>query len=197
MKNYKDTIKYILSLVALLTLFICIGNMVMAEEKVVAEVDEIEIIKAEDIGIKEIEKVQEEIIIPETTVDKTTTKDETMDISVQKKPETKTENKQIREVIKEDPVAEEPEVESPEIPEGMVEGYEEGVYFEPNCFDCEIEEACYKCEECTFVEELFCDEEINPEGENWVLSKTCTVCGHGGCEPMTDDAANEYLSRLP
>lgn len=182
MKNIKNTIKYVLSLTALLVLFVCLGNMVMAEEKVITEVEEIEIIDAENIGIKEIEKIQEEVKTPETPVNKVATKDKVVDVPVQTESEK----------VKQDEIKYEEEVESPEPPEGMVEGYEEGVYFEPNCFDCEIEEACYKCEECTFVEELFCDEEINPEGENWVLSKTCTICGHGSCEPVDDNFVSEF-----
>ena len=85
--------------------------------------------------------------------------------------------------------------ECPECPEGMCEGYEEGVYFEPNHFgDCELHEYCYICPECTIEEELFIDEDINPNN-GWVLSKTCIVCGHGGCEPVTDKFVDTYYAK--
>lgn len=182
MKNIKDTIKYVLSLITLLALFICVGNMVMAEEKVVAEVDEIEIIEAEDIGIKEIEKIQEEVKIPETPVNEATAKDKAVDVPVQTESEK----------VKQDEIKHEEEVESPEPPEGMVAGYEEDTYFEPNCFECELAEECYVCEECNMIEELCIDEEINPNGEHWVLFSYCDVCGNGGCEPVDDNFVSEF-----
>ena len=78
------------------------------------------------------------------------------------------------------------ETESPEVPEGLSEGYEEGVYFEPNCFDCELHEYCYKCEQHEIETEYFYDEEINPNS-GWVYSETCVICGHGECRPATED----------
>lgn len=197
MKKFKKEIKYIVSLVTLLALFICVGNMVMAEEKetiVDEKTEKIEIVKAEDIGIKEVEKVQEESPALPLPVNEVRTEDEVMDVPVQNKPES-------------EPVDTEPEYESPEadpvevdefeVPEGMYEGYEEGVYFEPNCTSCDIHEACFVCEEHNYVEDFYCDEEINPNEGNWVLDRTCVICGHGNCEPVTEEFVDECLSKLP
>lgn len=182
----KDNIKYIISLITLLALVICLGNIAMADEVITDE--KIEIIEAEDIGIKTIEKVQEDEII-EVPVDETDVEDEVLDVPVQNKPE-ETEEEQEYESPEAVPVTE--EIEETEAPVGMVEGYEEGVYFEPNTFDCEAHEECYKCKECTIEESLFIDEEINPDGEHWVLCKICIVCGDTTNEPVDDNFINEY-----
>lgn len=194
----KNNIKYFLSLVTLLVVFICVGNMVMAEENEVIvneEMEEIEIIEAEDIGMGTIP--QEVEVITEDPVDEVVAEDEVVDVPVQvsKKQEVTYESPEAD--LVEEKAEEADEVDESEIPEGMVTGYKEDVFFEPNCFDCETCDSCYKCEVCEFVEELYCDEEINPEGENWVLGKMCVVCGHGSNEPMTEEAVDEYLSRLP
>lgn len=185
----KNNIKYIISLIVLTAAFICLGNMVMAENhKVVANetVEEKEVIKAENIGVKTIEKE----IVEEPVVAEAIAEDKTVDENpVNEDPVYKEETEPVKE---EDLVDDEPVYESPEVPEGKVEGYIEGEYFDPNTTECEISEECYKCEECDFREELFIDEDMNPEGEHWVLGKTCVVCGHGTNEPVTEEFACEY-----
>lgn len=129
------------------------------------------VIDAEDIGIKTIEADQEEI--PEAEVEEEAEYEE---------PEVSHESQEEEPEPEEtEPVQE--EVESPEPPEGMVEGYEAGVYFEPNCFDCEICEACYKCETCTFENTISYEEDI----DTYFLEKTCIVCGHGTSEALTEE----------
>ena len=187
----KNSIKYLVSFITLLAVVICIGNMVMAEDNEIITnkmlEEEIEIIKAEEIGIKEIEKQT----IKESATAETVVENKTIDENLSYKEEVpvvaEENSNEVPAYDEKNEIAEETEANE------KYEGYEEGVYFEPNCFgDCPLHDSCYICSECTFVEELFCDEEINPEGENWVLSKTCIVCGHGGCEPVTDEFANNY-----
>lgn len=176
------TIVIVLSIVGTMT--IGFGLLSQAEEMEIKS--EPVTINAENIGIKEIEykeEVTEEDIYDETEpeseiMDEDVMVDEEIEEDVDCEEETETENP-----------------ECPECPEGMCEGYEEGVYFEPNHFgDCELHEYCYICPECTIEEELFIDEDINPNN-GWVLSKTCIVCGHGGCEPVTDKFVDTYYAK--
>ena len=172
----RNNIKYFVSLIALLAVFICVGELVMAENYEVIKnemSEEMEVIKAEDIGVKAVEKEME----TETVIAEAVAEDKVVDEAPVYKEE-------VSEPIED---VEEPEYKSPEVPEGLVEG----VYFEPNS-ECEISEECYKCEECDFREELFIDEDINPEGEHWVLGKTCVVCGHGINEPVSEEFVCEH-----
>lgn len=183
MKNIKKNIKYFVLLFSLLTLFICVGNMVMAEENEVSN-EEVKIIAAEEIGIETVGQ-QEVEIIEEHTDDENISEGEDMDVPIQ--------NEEDEEVKESEDIYESPEanpIEKPEtneVTDNMVEGYEEGSYFEPNYFECEIEEECYKCDECIIEEDVFCDEEINPRDGHYVLDRQCIVCGHGSCVPVDDN----------
>lgn len=193
----KNNIKYFLSLIALLALVVCVGEMVMAENSEV--IVEPLTVNAEDIGI---ETIKNDAVIEEVIEDEIV--DDSEDIAEEEVVEEEIDDEYIEddfiesedEIVTDDSALEnEPETESPEVPEGMCEGYEEGIYFEPNHFgDCELHEYCYICPECTIEEELFIDEDINPNN-GWVLSKTCIVCGHGGCEPVTDKFVDAYCAK--
>lgn len=138
--------------------------------------EEMEVINAEDIGLKtiEMEDKEDEVIIIE--------KEEKVEDEVQKnKDEFILENEEEK-----DDDNNEVEVESPEVPEGLYEGYEEGIYFEPNCFNCELHEFCYQCDKHEIEVEYFYDEEINPNG-GWVKTETCIICGHGIYNPVSEE----------
>lgn len=130
--------------------------------------EKLDVIKAEDIGIvikeKKIYTVEEEkeVISEEERENYINTEEDKEDIYFEEEEE---------EII---------------CPEGMYEGYEEGVYFEPNYFDCELHEYCYMCENHEIESEYFWDEDINPRN-GWVYSETCIICGHGTCKPVTKD----------
>lgn len=160
----KKNIKYALSLIALLVLFIGVGNISMAEKS--NEIIEPVVIEAKDIGIKEI---NEEAINDDSEVE---TKD--TDAPIQNVQDMETEKPK-----------DESEIESSPTPKGMYEGYEEGIYFEPNTKACEIHEECYICEKCEIESEYFYDEDINPNG-GWVYDEYCVVCGHGTCTPVSE-----------
>lgn len=130
--------------------------------------EEIEVIDAEVLGIET--KIQEE------NTDNTQEEEEKEIIENQKECYAETETVEV---------IEEEEEEGNICPENMHEGYEEGTYFEPNCFDCELHEYCYMCEEHEFESEYFWDEDINPR-YGWVYSETCIVCGHGTCKPVKE-----------
>lgn len=175
----KNNIKYFLSLIALLVLVICVGEMVMAENSEV--IVEPLTVNAEDIGI---ETIKNDAVIEDEIVD------DSEDIAEEEISDEYIKDEYIEsedEIVTDDSVLEnEPETESPEVPEGMCEGYEEGVYFEPNHFgDCELHEYCYICEEHEFESEYFWDEDINPR-YGWVYSETCVICGHGTCKPVKE-----------
>ena len=144
----------------------------MTKNEEVKEPEVIEVINAEDIGIKTVSHVYDTMpIVEETEADEDVvveTKDKTVNVSVHK----------AKEVVKEEPV-----VKDTEVPEGLYEGRKEGVYFHINTYDCEIHDGCYMCEEHTLSEEIGYDEEINPDG-GWYRAIFCEVCGHGGCEPI-------------
>ena len=189
----KNNIKYLVSLIVLLTVFICIGNMVMAEDNEVIKneiTEEIEVIKAEDIGIKEVEN----LIIEESTTTETAVEDKTIDENLPYKEEAlivAEENpNEIPAYDEKNEIAEETEANE------KYEGYEEGVYFEPNCFgDCPLHDACYMCEEHDIKAEVFIDEEINPEN-GWVYLETCIVCGHClASEPVDDTFVDAYCAK--
>ena len=174
----KNKIKYFLSLTAMLALFIFVGELVMAEQPNKVIVDEMEIIDAEEIGIETIKNETKEVAIHEEIKAEDKNVYETP-VSKEEIPVKSVEENKSKEV-------EEVEYDSPEAEPLMFEGYQEGIYFEPNCFDCELHEYCYKCEEHEIEIEYFWDEEINPN-EGWVRSETCIICGHGGCEPITEE----------
>lgn len=168
MKN----IKYFISIIALLFFFTIIGGSAMANDAVINETDKKdEIINAEDIGI--------EIIEDDVEVD---TEEEIIE----------DDEYESDEEIDEDIDDEDVELESPEPPEDMCEGYEEGVYFEPNHFgDCEIHEYCYICPTCTFEEDVYTD--VDEDGNTiWMANKACVVCGHGTCEDVTEEYAYDF-----
>lgn len=174
--------KKILAITIIATLVLGTISFAKYEPNEIKENDNIETIYAEDIGIKAIEKevATNEIIIPET-------ENQVMDESPVYME--KVENEETAEAEKEDTLPEETEpVEEEDLsepPEGMYEGYVSGEYFPINCYDCELHDGCYKCEECKLVEEIDYDEEINPNGGCY-LYKYCVVCGHGECTPIDE-----------
>lgn len=163
--------KYIIrpSVIALLLVFVLsIGTVASATstKEEAPATEETIVIDAEAIGIKTIEKevVEDEVIDSET------------------------ENKIVDEVPvyveEEEEVLETEEEDLSEPPEGMVEGYESGVYFPINYYDCEMhEDGCYRCEECTYETSISYDE----EADTYMSEKWCTVCGHMTCEPIAEE----------
>lgn len=146
------------------------------------EPEEISVIKAEDIGIKEIENEPKEV----DSTDEIISEGEDYHEDIIHKKEYVKQEEVEEEVV---PEPDEEDVVIPDCPEGMSEGYIAGTFFEPNHFgDCELHEYCYICPECTIEEEVGYDEEINPNG-GYYLSRCCTMCGHGTCEPITESEA--------
>lgn len=152
--------------------FIAVKTLDAQESQTSLIEKEVEVIDAEAIGIKT--KIQEE-----NTDNTQEEKEEEEKEIIENKEECYTETETV-EVIEE-----EEEEEENICPENLYEGYEEGNYFEPNCFDCELHEYCYECEEHEFESEYFWDEDINPR-YGWVYSETCVVCGHGTCKPVKE-----------
>lgn len=149
----KENIKYLLSLIALLLLFVSIGNIVMADE---TQYD-MEVIDAKSIGIEGIEN-KNEIIEEEFINDDSKVENKNMDVHVQ---DSKTETPE--------------KSESNTVPEGYDEGYVEGTYFKPNENDCEVCEECYNCEDegHIYIHCVYHDE------DSYVLEEWCEICGHG------------------
>lgn len=181
MNKIKRILIIVLALAAIAAACLVVTSYSEAKEFQNSEtiVEEIEIIDAEDIGVATIEsniEDEEEVFFEE---------EEEEDVYTPS-----LEEEEENEVIE---VEDEEEV-SVDAPEGLCEGYHEGVYFEPNCFDCEIHEYCYKCEVHEIQSEYFYDEDINPDG--YVYSEFCTVCGHGDCTPVTEEEYQEYLNSL-
>lgn len=172
----KKLIKRILAVAVIATFLIGTFSYAKEEEKI--QTAEQELIMAEDIGIKTVNHIYDTMpIVEETEADEDVvveTKDKAVDVPV----------RMAKETVEEEPVVEET-VEETEIPEGMYEGCNEGVYLPINNYDCEIHDGCHKCKECVFISEYGYDEEINPDG-GWYRAKFCEICGHGGCEPITE-----------
>ena len=158
----KKNIKYALSIVVLLALFISVGSIVMAEKsnKIVEPV----VIEAEDIGIKVNEN---EIIEEEFINDDSESENKDMDVPVQ---DTETEEPEV-------------ETESPAPPEGKVEGYVAGEYLDPNENDCEVCEECYNCEDEGHIYARCVS--VNEEG--YIYEEWCVICGHGIESLITDE----------
>lgn len=176
----RKLIKRILS-VALVAAFL-LPIFTIAEDTDAECEEETVVINAEDIGIKEIKNELEEADSTEEVVVEDESYNENIIHTEGDFEQKETDKDSISESDEEDVVI-------PECPEGMSEGYVEGIFFEPNHFgDCNLHEYCYICPECTIVEEVGYDEEINPNG-GWYLDKCCIVCGHGTCTPITEKEA--------
>lgn len=141
-----------------------VGTFAYAKDNETLENTVIETISAEDIGV-EVVKNENVVIEVEDKVD---------DVSTEKE-EKETE-------VKDEIVLEE-ETESPMPPEGMVEGYEDGIYFEPNCFDCELCEECYKCEDNGHIY-AHC---VSLDGRCYIYEEWCTICGHGTSKVISNE----------
>lgn len=176
--------KKIICLISFFILMFGTVSFAKYEPNEIKENDNIEMINADDIGIKTISKevVKDEIVILE---------DENSDLDESPVYTEKVENEEPdytepTKTAKEDSLPEEAESVEKEyldIPlEGMYEGYVSGEYFHINCYDCELHDGCYKCEECTLVEEISYDEEL----ETYIKEKFCIVCGHGSCESVDE-----------
>ena len=174
--------KKILATIIIATLVLGTVSFAKYETNETKENDNIETVNAEDIGIKTIEKevATDEIIIPET---ENPVVDEVPVYVEEVENEESTETEEEGTLQEEAESVEEEDLSEP--PKGMYEGYVSGEYFPINCYDCEQHDGCYKCENCTLVEEVGYDEEINPNGGCY-LYKYCVVCGHGDCIPINE-----------
>lgn len=177
--------KKIICLVSFLILMFGTVSFAKYESSEMEEkLENIETINANDIGIRTIQKevVKNEIIVSEnenSDLDESpvyTEKVENEEPDYIESTKTEKENQEQEE-------AESVEEEDLDIPfEGMYEGYVSGEYFHVNCYDCELHDGCYKCEECTLVEEI----DYNEELKTYIKEKFCIVCGHGGCESIDE-----------
>lgn len=179
--------KFLVSIVLFLFLFSAIIPTFAKGESISEE--EMDVIMAEDIGIVTIEEDKEKYVYIENENPCMDDVSENKEISTKKEVH----NTNKKEVAVKEQECLEDEIEDEEIiadcPEGMSEGYIAGTFFEPNHFgDCELHEYCYICPECTIVEEIGRDEDINPNG-GWYLDRCCIVCGHGTCEAITREEA--------
>lgn len=146
------------------------------------ELKNIETINAEDIGIKTItkEEIKDDVIVSEIensdmNENQVYSEEDENETSICTE-QTETENMSQEEID----FIEEEDLSEP--PQDMFEGYISGEYFNVNCYDCELHDGCYKCEECTLVEEIDYDEEL----ETYIKEKFCIVCGHGSCESVDE-----------
>lgn len=125
--------------------------MTKDEEEVIDEVIEIE---AEDIGIKTIEtEVEEDEDVTSETENQIVDEDEAL----------------------------ETEEEPSEPPVGMVEGYIQGTYFEPNTYDEETGEYNYFCDKCEYAH---C---VSVDDNGYIYEEWCIVCGNGTDTRITDE----------
>lgn len=175
----KKLIRRILAVAVIATFLIgTFSNSNAQEYDAEIPTEEMEVIDAASIGIKtmDTEVLEDEIIVPEA-------ENPIMDEDVHKEKSVKEET-----VYAEADQEEAVPVEEDVIPEGMYEGYEEGVYLPINSA-CELHAAgCYKCEECTWQRTLSYDE----EREQYIGEEYCIVCGHGTCIEIAEDAIEDY-----
>ena len=175
--------KKIISIIAVLAMIFGFNSVAIADKENEITIEEKAVIAADDIGIKTIaigdDFEDEEFIEDEST-------EEDMDDEVTTEDEDLYDDVEVEEEI---PEADEPVTESPGAPEGKVEGYVAGVYFEPNKDDCEIEKVCYSCENDghVFVHCVSYDE----DNDNYVYEEWCEICGHGECRVISEDEFNE------
>lgn len=177
----KKLIRRILAVAVIATFLI--GTMSFAQEYN-AEIpeEEIQVIDADEIGVKTMDHLGEANVMVEETEE-----DEDVAIEVEDKDVDEA-APPAKKIVEEDLIVE----EDTEVPEGMFEGRVESVYLPVNNYDCEIHDGCHKCEKCTLSEEIGYDEEINPNG-GWYRAKFCDICGHGGCEPITESEYDDYF----
>lgn len=151
------------------------------------ELKNIETINAKDIGIKTItkEEIKDEFVVSEienSDMDENQVYSEEVEDEIlicTELAETEEEDTLQEEI---EPIEEE---DLSEPPQDMYEGYVSGEYFNVNCYDCELHDKCYKCEECTLVEEIGYDEEVN-SNDGYYLYTYCVVCGHGEFTPIDE-----------
>ena len=157
--------KKFISIITVLIMVFGLSSVAMADKENEIVIEEKAVIAAEDIGIKENEY---EIIEEEFINDDSEVETEDMDVPVQDE-EKEESNEEV--------------TESPAPPEGKVEGYVAGVYFDPNTVDCEIcGGECYTChDEHTYVHCVSLDD------EGYVFEEWCTVCGHGTSKVISDE----------
>lgn len=177
----KKLMRSILAVAVIATFFV--ANLTFAKESEPVQND-MQVIDAEDIGIKtvETEVLEDEVMVIEAeseVLDAEPVYEEDVEYE---EPETDHEI-QEEESEPEETEPKEEEVESPEPPEGMVEGYEKGVYFYPNENDCEIREECYKCED----DDHIYAHSVCMDDRGYVLDEWCTICGHGTSKRITDE----------
>lgn len=162
--------------VAILVTFL-FGTMSFAKEAEPVQ-DEVTVIDAEEIGIAPMQDFEEEEIqedVFEEPEEEFEDSEEEWEEDIQEEE---------AEDVEEDYEEETEEDVSPEPPEGMVEGYEEGVYFEPNTYDCDTCDECYTCPEDSHVY-AHC---ISVDEDNsYILEEWCTICGHGTGKTITGE----------
>ena len=157
--------KKIISIIAVLTMVFGLSSVAMADKENEIVIEEKAVIAAEDIGIKEneYEIIEEEFINDDSEVEA-----EDMGVPVQDE-----ENEESNEEV----------TESPAPPEGKVEGYVAGVYFDPNENDCEICDQCYKCEDDGHIY-AHC---VSVDDRGYIYEEWCTICGHGTDTVISDE----------
>lgn len=164
--------------VAIIVTFL-FGTLAYAQEydaKIPTE--EMQVIAAEDIGITPIHDIEEDEIEEDVLEEPEEDLEEPEEAEPEEVPE-------MSEPEEEEDYEEENEevTESPAPPEGKVEGYIAGVYFDPNTVDCEIcGGECYTCHDDHVYAHC-----VSMDERGYILEEWCTVCGHGTEKKITDE----------
>ena len=175
--------KKIISIIAILTMVLGLSSVALADKENEITIEEKAVIAADDIGIKTI-AIGDDFENEEFIEDESTKED--MDDEVTTEDEDLYDDVEVEEEIPEadEPEVNEPETESPAPPEGKVEGYVAGVYFDPNTVDCEIcGGECYTCHNNEHVY-AHC---VSVDERGYIYEEWCTVCGHGTEKPISDE----------
>ena len=152
-----------------------IGTMSFAKESEPVTADEVMVIDAEEIRITPIEYFEETEVEEDAIEESEAEFEEPNESAFEEVPEETEED--------EDYENNEEVTESPAPPEGKVEGYVEGIYFDPNTVDCEIcGGECYTCHDEHVYEHC-----VSIDDRGYILEEWCTICGHGTDTVISDE----------